>query len=59
RGMESAGLPIAAARAATMGVCAFERVAGALRAGGERFFNDSARQGEGRWWSARRQAFCA
>ncbi len=41
-----AGLPIAAARAATMGVCASESEAGALRAGGERFSGDSAPKGE-------------
>ncbi len=47
QGVRPAGLPIAAARAATLGVCAFERVAGALRAVGGRFSIDSARRGGG------------
>ncbi|WP_238925050.1 hypothetical protein, partial [Achromobacter insuavis] len=45
--MKPAGLPIAAARAATLGVCAFESVAGALRAGDEWLSGGSARQGGG------------
>ena len=57
--MKSTGQPIAAARAATLGVCAFESGAGALCAGGERFSIDSAHQGEGRWWSARCAPCCA
>ena len=47
QGMESAGLPIVAARAAAMGVCVFESVAGALRAGDEWFSVASPRRGRG------------
>ena len=45
--MEPAGLPIATARAVTMGVWAVESGAGALRAGDERFSNGAARRGGG------------